>query len=250
MGTLVRVDEQQGAWRRCGTPDGYAGWVPASDLGPAPEEFRRGRQGVVWSRFAHPRALPVSTQAPLCCLSLGTRLPILDERDGWSSLRLADGRAAWVRSGALRPAEDPPRDPLPQALLAKAEELLGTPYLWGGGSALGIDCSGFVQLLYGLFGCLLPRDAHLQCREGEPVDRGGLREGDLVFYTGAAGGSAVAHVGLYRRDGRIIHASGSGQVMVSEVDDPVCGRYWGARRYLRAPSAAEAAGAAGAPAVG
>jgi len=96
------------------------------------------------------------------------------------------------------------------ALVEHAADFLGLPYLWGGTSEKGFDCSGLVQRIYGLHGIRLPRDAHPQSRVGEPVKPGSgwrdVRPGDLAFFEEPPGGR-VTHVGILARGGRMIHAS-------------------------------------------
>jgi gamma-D-glutamyl-L-lysine dipeptidyl-peptidase len=88
-----------------------------------------------------------------------------------------------------------------------ARSLLNTPYLWGGRGPLGIDCSGFSQLIYRQLGHSIPRDAYQQAEQGEPVDFSDLVEpGDLVFFDNDEG--KINHVGLVLEKGKVIHASG------------------------------------------
>lgn len=101
------------------------------------------------------------------------------------------------------------------SILRHARRLLHAPYLWGGKSALGIDCSGFVQVVFACAGKMLPRDAWQQAEKGESVDFIALaQKGDLVFFDNDEG--RIIHVGIAIGDGRIIHASGS--VRIDKID--------------------------------
>lgn len=100
--------------------------------------------------------------------------------------------------------ELPHRPPTANDLIATAEAFLGVPYLWGGTTALGMDCSGYVQQVYRLNGIRLDRDADQQAMEGRPVE--GARAGDLLFF----GDARVTHVGLAIGDGTFLNAPEKG----------------------------------------
>ena len=102
-----------------------------------------------------------------------------------------------------------------EVLVALGRPFLGTAYLWGGKSIFGVDCSGFVQQLYKLFGIFLPRDAYQQAEVGELV--GFLQEaklGDLAFFDNDEG--RITHVGMLLSDRLIMHASGN--VRIDPID--------------------------------
>ena len=109
-------------------------------------------------------------------------------------------------------------------VISYASNFLGTPYVWGGSSPLGFDCSGFTQYVYGHFGVGLGRTTYEQINEGTPVSRSQLQPGDLVLFGTS---SDPHHVGIYVGDGMYIHAPRTGDVVkVSSMDrsDFVIGR--------------------------
>ena len=116
-----------------------------------------------------------------------------------------------------------------QQLTRSALRFLGVPYSFGGTTAAGFDCSGFVQHVFAMLGVSLPRTADAQYDVGRPAV-GGPRAGDLVFFDTYGG---VSHVGIYLGHGRFVHASSSHGVMVSHLSESYwASRYVGAKRLL------------------
>ncbi|MHB8985553.1 MAG: C40 family peptidase, partial [Eubacteriales bacterium] len=109
----------------------------------------------------------------------------------------------------------------------------GLPYLWGGTSSYGFDCSGFTFRILQSQGLSIPRDADEQAREGVPVVKENLRPGDLLFFAAKEGRGQIHHVGIYSGGGRMVHApDSSSSVREEEYDAGAYGEeYWGARRY-------------------
>ncbi|NOZ57187.1 MAG: C40 family peptidase [Calditrichaeota bacterium] len=112
-------------------------------------------------------------------------------------------------------------------------QFLGAPYVWGGTSPQGVDCSGLVVAVYSqTFGMDLPHSAAALFRMGSPVSRRRLRFGDLVFFS-TKGGPGPEHVGIYLGKGVFVHASTSQGVVVERLDRPYFKRRWvGARRLV------------------
>jgi cell wall-associated NlpC family hydrolase len=116
-----------------------------------------------------------------------------------------------------------------QRLTSDALRFLGVPYVFGGTSTSGFDCSGFVQHVFAMVGIGLPRTADVQYDAGRPAV-GGPRAGDLVFFDTYGG---VSHVGIYLGQGKFVHASSSHGVMVSRLSDSYwAARYVGAKRLI------------------
>jgi gamma-D-glutamyl-L-lysine dipeptidyl-peptidase len=126
----------------------------------------------------------------------GEPVRVEDRRDGWARIVTAYDYPGWVRVEDLAGR---PGDPL-----AEARAFLGAPYLWGGMTERGIDCSGLVHMAYRRLGRLVPRDADQQEAAGEPLSEADLRPGDLITY---GDGTAATHIAFWLGEGRILHST-------------------------------------------
>jgi len=139
----------------------------------------------------------------------GEPLIVEEERDGWARVRTAYDYPGWIAHDALGPAVLPGRTPwLPEPRpdgdpVTEARTYLGTPYLWGGMTEHGIDCSGLVHMSYRRLGRLVPRDADQQEEAGTPLTENELRPGDLITY----GDDRTTHIAFWLGDGRILHST-------------------------------------------
>ncbi len=114
-------------------------------------------------------------------------------------------------------------------LIAIALQYMGVPYVYGGSSPSGFDCSGFVQYVYRQCGIELPRTADIQAEVGTPVTREELQPGDLVFFAGDY--VNISHVGIYLHDDEFVHASTTYGIAIDSLDrDYRRDHYMGARR--------------------
>lgn len=112
-------------------------------------------------------------------------------------------------------------------LYIEAAEWMGVPYRAGGESKRGTDCSGLTCQIYKkVYHTKLSRSTEGQKKESSKVAKRNLREGDLVFFTSSRSGRKVAHVGIYLKDGKFIHASTSQGVIVSRLDEPYYTKHW------------------------
>jgi cell wall-associated NlpC family hydrolase len=195
-GERVTVYDENGEgwyWGQLGS-DGYVGWIPANALrAPGPSPTHRV---AALRTFVFPgRSIKAP---PLDALSLGSRVTVkTSQRD--DSLELTDLASGFcIPTRHLAPIES--REP---DFVAVAERFVGVPYLWGGKTSLGIDCSGLVQIALTASGVACPRDSDMQEHAlGAPLpthDLAGLQRGDLIFWKG--------HVAIVRDDRSIVHAN-------------------------------------------
>ena len=118
-----------------------------------------------------------------------------------------------------------------QAIITTARKYIGVPYVWGGSTPKGFDCSGFVQYVFNAHGISLPRTSKQQYAVGSWVSKSNLQPGDLVFFD--TSGSGISHLGIYIGDNQFIHASSSKGVIISSLSNTYWApRYYGARRIL------------------
>lgn len=169
-------------------------------------------------RLAPVRAEPRDDAEQVTQALPGEPLDVEEERDQWARIRTAYGYPGWVRTDSLGP---PPGDewlePGQGDPVEEARTFLGAPYLWGGMTARGIDCSGLVHMAYRRLGRLVPRDADQQEDAGHAVSEVDLRVGDLVTY----GDEETTHIAFWIGDGRILHATArEGANAVVEEPEP------------------------------
>lgn len=121
--------------------------------------------------------------------------------------------------------------PTASAIIATAKKYIGVPYVWGGSTPGGFDCSGFVQYVFNAHGISLPRVSKQQYGVGTWVSKSNLKAGDLVFFD--TEGNGVSHLGIYIGNNQFIHASTSKGVIITSLSNTYWApRYYGAKRIL------------------
>ncbi|MEV6525598.1 C40 family peptidase [Longispora sp. NPDC051575] len=215
LGESVLVDEVRGEWTRIIAPRqstdqderGYPGWLPSAQL----TEFTPADEAdYVVDATSIALLDEPNGDVTLPAVVLGTRLTSAGpSQRGWAPIRVPGvTEPLWGRLRDLRAADAPAPD-----AMTVAWRMLDVPYVWGGLSAYGIDCSG---LVYVALGGAVPRDAADQYAAATPVERGTEQAGDLYFF--ARDGQPVHHVGFVVGDGRMLHACGTtGRVVCEEL---------------------------------
>jgi len=236
-GDRVVVVRVRPGWARVVVPSqpsqkdarGYPGWIPTRQL-TATTPRQTAKVVTVTARTGWLRSDDAAARRATE-ISFGTDLPLVGQVPGY--LRVLTPRGA-VRRLALAAAVVHDRGtaalaPSAVGLVRTAKSFLGLPYLWGGLSGFGLDCSGLTWLDHRVHGITTPRDALPQSQHGRQVST--PAPGDLLFY---AHQGLVHHVSMYLGDGQMIHAPRTGQPVqvVAFSAPPLRAEYVGARRYL------------------
>jgi cell wall-associated NlpC family hydrolase len=266
MGTVVEIVGEKGYWREIVSPQPYKAWVTEKGLIEMSEaqleEYKAAPKVMFAGLYGHVYTGPSLNSATVCDLVGGDLLRLYtgsgDGTEGrtarkaakkgkWTKVQLPSGKTGWVQSGNIvehkgfrsiakgEGSSDSITKQETEQIIAEALKLEGVPYLWGGMSAKGVDCSGLVRISHLMNGILLPRNASQQIHCGDRVqmtiDKGfwndrsdesafrtemlartaDLKRGDLVFFGTPAMEEGqkdrVTHVGIYLGNGKIIHSS-------------------------------------------
>ncbi len=203
LGTPVYLlKEAADGYFLCHAMEGYVGYVHGQDLRRLDAaEFTRHQSG------PHVRLLHNQSSESGLVLPMGARLKHLKRQQDQVLVALPDGGEATIPADSCR-VDDGEQAGRIQRIIAAAERMLGTPYVWGGNTSEGIDCSGLVQTAFATEGITLARDASQQALAGRLVatrwHRDGLRRGDTLYFLSQYG--KISHTALYLGDGRFIES--------------------------------------------
>lgn len=221
-GEVVTILDSDAGYRFVRCADGYEGWVHTDAVVPSDPSWLTDLVRYRVSSLLEPVYGDPKGSRQQTLLTIGTEVRLAREKSlqgGFVEIVHPDGTPGWIRAAALEPL---PTSGMPDTyeLVLTACRFLGVPYLWGGRSPFGIDCSGFTQRVYALHGVVLPRDAYQQAAwDGlQPVAVEELEAGDLLFYGGEdPRGRGIVHVGMALDRHRLIHAAGSTGVTLSDT---------------------------------
>ncbi|MCL6265465.1 NlpC/P60 family protein [Flagellimonas myxillae] len=221
MGTPVKIFQKNKSWYRIQTPDHYLGWVDSGGVALMDKsqfEDWQGSDKLIYTKtFGNSFEKADRTSQVVSDLVFGNILQLNGEQGDFFEATYADGKKAYISKAEAAPYQDW-KTQLPfsnEALVATSKKMLGVPYLWGGTSAKGVDCSGFTKTVFFMNGMIIPRDASQQVHEGVLVDADGdfskLLPGDLLFFGRKATDSTLekaTHVGMWIGNNEFIHAAG------------------------------------------
>lgn len=229
MGTVVDVLDRDGYWVKIQTPDGYQAWT--TDLGLAfmdeqqAGEYNDAPKYICTAEYSHIYEFPSVNAPRVSDLTMGCVLLQGEATTpSWAAVKLPSGRTGWVPASHLAEYKTwlEGREQAGENVALFARKFVGVPYLWGGNTVKGFDCSGLVKFVYLMHGLDLPRNAGQQALEGEevPIDFAQMRPGDLLFFGRKATADAPAkytHVGIWLGGGKMIHSSHF--VRISDMQD-------------------------------
>ena len=250
LGQPVKILATDNGWYQVKTPDGYVSWINHMQVVPmAWTELRAWNAAakvVVISLYGFTYSRPSSASQTVSDVVAGDRLRLLSVSGAYYYVAYPDGRRAYIAMSAAQKEKDwfASRRSDAVHLITAARSLIGIPYLWGGTSSKGVDCSGMVWTSAFLNGLILPRNASSMIKIGERLtvakNFANLIPGDLVFFGRKATAQSkerVSHVGIYIGNRKFIHSLGMVHISSfnpkdAEYDAYDLGRFIGAVRFL------------------
>lgn len=224
LGTPVEVDAREGYWNHITTPEGYQGWVTDMNIAPLSEkefsEWKKAERVILTDYFSLFYEKPDFDSQVIGDGVMGgiveTEAAEFEKNSIFLKVKLPDGRVGYIEKRDIEPLDQwiSSREATPENIASTAKQFLGFPYLWGGLSTKGFDCSGLVKLTYFMNGIILLRDASQQVKTGKDIDfkdiLTSLEKGDLLYFgtkTASNPNPRISHVGIYLENGKFIHSS-------------------------------------------
>jgi hypothetical protein len=218
LGNYVRLYEKIGDWYLCQTEYDYVGWINKTAIHLCNENdlvlWTTNSSHIVSALNSTLYTKPDDNSLPVTDLVLNNIIQRIGIYLEYSKFCLPDGREGFLLNSDFNTVKMIGNNNSAVKIIEKAKELLGTPYLWGGNSTKGSDCSGFTQLLFKSEGFFLPRDARQQASLGKKINIHELLQGDLIFFGSK---EKVTHVGISLGGYDYIHQGG--KVEIHSLDE-------------------------------
>lgn len=251
LGMPLKVLKKQSNWYLVQTPDDYLSWVDSGGLELMNQsrfdDWKSSEKMIYLDTHGYAYEEPNTDAALVSDLVSGSILKLIATEGDFYEVGYPDGRVGYVARTEARSFESwkASAEASENELVKTAKTMKGAPYLWGGTSSKGIDCSGFTKTIYFMNGWIIPRDASQQIKAGESIDTSegfdNLRPGDLLFFGSPATESSsqrVVHVGMWIGNDEFIHSAG--RVNISSVnpeadnyDEFNLNRYLETKRYVQ-----------------
>lgn len=236
LGDVVAILEEKDRWVRVRLFDQNEGWIHRGYLHfgeGGVDEISTANRICVTSLIAQVFSRPDAKSPVVIVATEGTMLTTATLQGHWYEVVLPDGQRGWVFNKHVRPAVSLPRLS-GEEIVKRARRFLGVPYLWGGTTSVGLDCSGLTQHCYRVLGKILPRNSSQQAETGEAIDSGAdwsnLHPGDLLFF---AENERVDHVAISTGGPGIIHAAlSNGMVKEENLTERLKQMFHSARRIV------------------
>ncbi len=229
----VIIETKEDGWVLIETEDGYRGYALQKHLVEDDILWRTSKNLYrVCSREGKVYKNPSYKKGTLMTLPYGSKVVFSSESDlFWASVQLADGTQAWMRKGDL---EKPYLRKI-QELSSFSDQFLNGPYIWGGTSSIGYDCSGYVQMLYQQIGIQLPRDSRPQSASTAlyEVSLEEVLPGDLLFLGEPRKNSRISHVGMYTGEDKFIQTGIENAFPMTQSMDLENNEYYSLRKIMR-----------------
>lgn len=230
LGASVDLLTFDGEYYRARTPEGYIAWIKAASITPMSateaDAWKTADKVIFTADFGHAYTEPDNQSLRVSDLVMGNILKVLAQSNGFYQIQYPDGRMGYIDAGQAVPFDEwlGTRNPTAENILAVAKSMMGIPYVWGGTSVKGVDCSGFTKTAFLMNGIIIPRDASQQVLAGQPIDiltndvldtkkaLQNLQPADLLFFASGSGrepDARITHVALYLGNGEFIQSAGT-----------------------------------------
>jgi cell wall-associated NlpC family hydrolase len=228
LGNYVKLYEKEEDWFLCQTEYDYVGWINKTAIQKCDKkELYRWREKALHKVISLSGTLyskPNRSSLPITDVVLNNLIKKTGNSGQWGEFILPDGRKGYLHNKDYRTIKLNGKSN--QAIILNitktAKKLIGTPYLWGGNSTKGSDCSGFTQLIFKSEGVFLPRDARQQALLGEFIETGQFSVGDLLFF---GDGIKVTHVGMSLGGFDFIHQGGKVEIHSIDKNSSIFNKY-------------------------
>ena len=214
MGMELKLLKTKSYWYLVQTPYNYLGWITRGTITRKSNEeisqWENAEKYTLSINFDHVFSEPSDKSQVVCDLVLGSAFIKKSQEGRWTEIELPDGRAGYIKTVNINRYKSTNNEILPDRndIINRAKKMMGIPYLWGGNSTKGMDCSGFTSTVFKSEGYQLPRDANMQVKLGEEVipqdDYSNVLPGDLIFFGPP---DRITHVAISLGGSYFIHSS-------------------------------------------